>query len=147
MLHSSYFNRTFIVCPDERAPPWGTKTSNSAKTRVVETWTANASVGFWNDGVGVRALQRNRTNRMWAYTQRGFSGGSGVKNPPVRSGDTTDAGLIPGSRRSPGTENGNLLQYSCLENSMDRRDWKATVHGVAKSQTWLSTAQRYRDLF
>ena len=49
-----------------------------------------------------------------------------------------DVGLIPGLRKSPGERNGNLLQYSCLENSMDREDWWATVHGVTKSQTGLS---------
>ena len=49
-----------------------------------------------------------------------------------------DAGLIPGSGRSPGEGNGNSLQYSCLENPMDRGAWWATVHGVAKSQTQLS---------
>ena len=49
-----------------------------------------------------------------------------------------DAGLIPGSRISPGEGNGNLLQYSCLEHSMDRGAWWAAVHGVAKNQTYLS---------
>ena len=47
--------------------------------------------------------------------------------------------MICGSRTSPGGENGNPLQYSCPENSMDRGAWRATVHGVAKSQTWLNT--------
>ena len=46
-----------------------------------------------------------------------------------------EPGLIPGSGRSPGEDNGNPLQYSCLENSIDRGAWQATVHGVAKSQT------------
>ena len=49
-----------------------------------------------------------------------------------------DPGLIPGSGRSPGEGHGNPLQYSCLEYSMDRGAWWATVHGVAKSQTRLS---------
>ena len=49
-----------------------------------------------------------------------------------------DPGLIPGSGRSPGEENGNPLQYSCLENSMDGGAWRATVHGVTKSQIRLS---------
>ena len=49
-----------------------------------------------------------------------------VKNPLANAGDQRDVGLIPGSGRSPGVENGNHLQYSCLENSMDRG---ATVHG------------------
>ena len=58
-----------------------------------------------------------------------------VKNPPTNAGDT---GLIPGSGRSPGGGNDNPLQYSCLERSMDRGAWQATIHGVAKSQTQLS---------
>ena len=49
-----------------------------------------------------------------------------------------DLGSIPGSRRSPGEGNDNPLQYSCLENPMDRGAWRATVHGVTKSQTQLS---------
>ena len=60
-----------------------------------------------------------------------------VKNPPADTGDTKDMGLIPGSGRLPGVENGNLLQYSYLENFMDRGAWWATVHGVAKSRTQL----------
>ena len=63
-----------------------------------------------------------------------------VKNPPANAGDIRDAGSIPGSGRSPGVGNGNLLQYSCLKNSMDRGACRATIHGVAKSQTRLSTA-------
>ena len=49
-----------------------------------------------------------------------------------------DPGLIPGSGRSPEEGDVNPLQYSCLENPMDRGAWQATVHGVSKSQTWLS---------
>ena len=60
-----------------------------------------------------------------------------VKNPPVNSGDIRDAGLIPGSGRSPGGRHDNPLQYSCLENPMDRGAWQATVHRVTKSQTQL----------
>ena len=61
-----------------------------------------------------------------------------VENLSANAGDTEDEGSIPGSRRSHGEENGNSLQSSSLENSMDRGDWWATVHGVAKSQTQLS---------
>ena len=61
-----------------------------------------------------------------------------VKNPPANAGDTRDSGSIPGLGRSPGGGHGNPLQYSCLENPMDRGAWRATVHGVAKSQTRLS---------
>ena len=55
-----------------------------------------------------------------------------IKNPPANA---EDAGSIPGSERSPGEGNGNLLQYSCLGNPMDIGAWHAVVHGVAKSRT------------
>ena len=58
-----------------------------------------------------------------------------VKNLPVNAGDARDMGLIPGSGRYPAEGHGNLLQYSCLENRMDRGAWWATVHGVAKNLT------------
>ena len=64
-----------------------------------------------------------------------------VKNPPANAGDIRDLNSIPGLGRSPGGGNGNPLQYSCLENPMDRGAWKATVHWVTKSWTqlkWLS---------
>ena len=61
-----------------------------------------------------------------------------VKNSPANAGGVRDMGLIPGSRRSPGGGHGNPLQYSCLENSMDRGAWRATVHGVAKSQNFVT---------
>ena len=65
-----------------------------------------------------------------------------VKNPPDNAGDVKDAGSIPGWGRSPGEGNEFSLQYSCLENPMDRGAWWATVHSVTKSWTrlkWLST--------
>ena len=58
-----------------------------------------------------------------------------VKNLPTTAGDIRDMSSIPGFGRSPGVGNGNPLQCFCLENSMDRRAWRATVHGVAKSRT------------
>ena len=63
-----------------------------------------------------------------------FPGGPEVKASAWNAGDV---GSIPGSGRSPGEGNGNPLQYSCLGNSTDRGAWRATVHGVAKSQTRL----------
>ena len=60
-----------------------------------------------------------------------------VKNPPAYAGDVRDAGLIPGWGRSPGRGYDNPLQYSYLENSLDRGDWKAIVHCVAKSRTQM----------
>ena len=64
-----------------------------------------------------------------------FPGSSEIKESACNAGDV---GLIPGLGRSPGEGNGNPLQYSCLENPMDRRAWWATVHGIAKSRTRLS---------
>ena len=69
------------------------------------------------------------------YVGQGFPGGSVGKESACNMGDL---GSIPGSGRSPGEGNSYLLQYSGLENSMDRGAWQATVHGVKKSQTWLS---------
>ena len=66
-------------------------------------------------------------------------GDSVVKNPPSSAGDVRDADSIPGLGRSPEVGNGNSLQYSCLENPMDRGAWRATVRGVSKSQTQLSS--------
>ena len=73
-----------------------------------------------------------------------------VKKPPAEAGDLRDVGSIPGLGRSPGGGTGNPLQYSCLENPMDRGAWRATVHRVTKSQTWLqqrsTRAYTYRRL-
>ena len=66
---------------------------------------------------------------------KGFPDGAVVKNLPANAGD---AGSIPGSGRFPGVKNGNPLHFSCLEHSMDRGAWRATVHGLAKSRIWLS---------
>ena len=65
-----------------------------------------------------------------------------VENLPVNAGDARDVGSITGSGRSPGGGNGNPLQYSSLENPIDRGAWWATVHGVAESgpTEWLSLA-------
>ena len=60
-----------------------------------------------------------------------------VKNPPANAGDAREVSVL-GLGRSPGEGNGNLLQYSCLENPMERGAWWATVHGITKSRTQLS---------
>ena len=62
-----------------------------------------------------------------------------VKNLPANERDLRDVVWIPGLGRSPGGGNGNPLQYSCLENPMDRGAWGATVHGVTRSWTQLSS--------
>ena len=68
----------------------------------------------------------------------GFPGSAMVKNLPTNVGDIRDMGSISGLGRSPGVRNDNPLQYSCLESSMDRGTWRATVYGVPKSQTQLN---------
>ena len=62
-----------------------------------------------------------------------------IKNLPASAGDLRDAGLVSGSGRSPGGGHGNPLQYSCLENSMDRGVWQATVHMTANSHMTEAT--------
>ena len=80
------------------------------------------------EGENVEAL----TVIFWAPKFLGFPDGSDGKESACNAGDL---GLIPGSGRVPGEGNGNPPQYSCLENSTDRGNWWATVHGVAKS--WM----------
>ena len=75
---------------------------------------------------------------------RTFPGGSVVKNLPAHAGAAGDIDSIPGSGRSPEGGNSNPLQYSCLDNPMDREAWQDTVHGVAKCWMWLST---HEDIF
>ena len=62
-----------------------------------------------------------------------------VKNSPANAGDLRDLGSIPGLGRSPGEGSGNTLQYSCLENPMDRGIWQATVHRVAETNMTEAT--------
>ena len=69
----------------------------------------------------------------------GFPGGVKIKNPSANAGDTRDSDLIPASGRSLGEGNGNLLQYSSPENSMDRGAWWAPVYGITKNWIQLST--------
>ena len=77
---------------------------------------------------------------LYIYVYMGFPGGKLMKNPPANAGDKTDRGLVPGSGRSPGVGYSDSLQYFCLENTMDRGDWQATVHEVTKNQIWLSNS-------
>ena len=72
----------------------------------------------------------------WAFLTRASQVALVVENPPANAGDTRDMDFIPGSGRSPGEGSNNLLQYSYLENPMDRGVWWAMVHRVPKSQTW-----------
>ena len=88
---------------------------------------------------GLRNLNRAIVFLNWSIVD--FSSGSDDKESAYNVGNS---GLIPGLGRSPGRGNDNLLQYSCLENSVDRGAWRATVHGVAKSRTRLRDFHTHR---
>ena len=91
------------------------------------------------DGKTLRNLEpkkRHPGRKETLYSRNGFSQVVLViRNPPANTGNAKDSGSIPESERSPGERNGNPSQYSCLENSMDRGAWRATVHGVTESDT------------
>ena len=98
--------------------------------------------GAWWAAVYRVAQSRTRLKQLSSSSSSsreliGFPGGLLVKNPPANTGDKRDAGLIPGSGQCPGGGHGNPLQYSFLENPMDRGAWLAPAHGVLKSQTQL----------
>ena len=79
---------------------------------------------------------------IYISRSKGFSGGSDGKESACHAGDP---GSIPASGRSPGKGKGYPLHYSCLGNPMDRGAWWATVHGVTKSQAWLSNKHTLRS--
>ena len=95
-------------------------------------------------GGGALSTDVNKKKTILASTKLLFGWGrlwdSVVKYPPTNVGDARDAGLIPGLGRSPGEGNGYPLQYSYLENSVDRGAWQVTVHGVVESRTRLSNS-------
>ena len=98
------------------------------------TWVwVNSGSWWWTGRPGVlHGVAKSRTwLSNWTELQ-GFPGGSVAKSPPAIAGDARDLCLIPGLGRSPGEGNGNTLQYSCLENPMDRGVWQATAHGITK---------------
>ena len=90
--------------------------------------------------MGSHRVGHNWSNLAAAEQNLGFPGGTVVKNLPANA---EDIGLISGLRRFLGEGNSNTLQYSCLENPMDRGAWRATVHGVTKNWTWLSDWAQY----
>ena len=79
--------------------------------------------------------------------QKGFPGGSVVKNLPANAGDVRDMVSVPGSGKSPGAGQGNPLQYSCLENPTDRGAWQTMVHRVAKSWTQLKQLSMHAYIY
>ena len=90
------------------------------------------------DCMCVFCVQKEHRKDVWPVIWRASLVALVVKNLSANAGDTRDSHSIPGLGRYPGGGHGNPLQYSCLDNPMDRRAWGPTVHGVAKSQTWLS---------
>ena len=109
-------------------------------------WTGRSGVLQF---MGLQRVGHNRETELngtelnfhLSLNSQGFPGGPSGKEPAWNAGDLRDASFIPGSGRSPGGGYGDLLQNSCLENSIYRGFWQATVHRVTKSHTqlkWLS---------
>ena len=111
---------------------------NPGINMVSPTWQADSLPlsHLWSHNASI--IQDNRIN--------GFPGGSVVKNLPTNVGASGNSSGIPGLGRSPGEANGYPLQYSCLENPMSGGVWWATVYGVAKSWTQLSTTESVINL-
>ena len=86
--------------------------------------------GYRQDGFMKERFQRAQALKTESNSGQlgNFLSGSDTKEPACNAGDAGDLGLIPGLRRSPGEGDGNPLQYSCLENPMDRGAWRATAH-------------------
>ena len=101
--------------------PWDQTQVSCILGRFFTSWATRKAIMDWSDLAAGAARRLPRWLRL--------------KNLSAMS--TGDVSLIPGSERSPGEGNGNTLQYSCLENFMDKGAWWARVHGIAKSGTWL----------
>jgi len=117
-------HRAFSTQKEKRLMRWAHKTEMQGEKRISTVFKGQPSMGSFRD---------------FFLLTMGFSGSSDDEECAC---NTRNLGLIPGSGRSPGEENGYLLQKSCLENSMDRGTWRATVPGISKSQiqlnNWLS---------
>ena len=112
---------------------------SGAKQRKKGSWCPQVQVQAQRSLCGQHPMLRVCVCRcVFVCKCVGFHDGTVVKNLPANVGDTRDVGLIPGSRRSPAGGKANSLQYSHLENSMDRGGQRAIVHGVTKNQTQLS---------
>ena len=97
-------------------------------------------MSWWQDYIeadGLPSMGSHRVRQDWRDLAAAAAAAGGLDGK-ASACNAEDPGLIPGLGRSPGEGNGNSLQYSCLENSMDREAWWAIVHGVAKSWTQLS---------
>ena len=118
---------------------------SSLQYHMWENWDRRFSDSFpiWVDCSRKQKEINIKLERTYSMTAKSrafsrFPSDSVVENLPASAGDTGDKGLILGLGRSPWRRDGNQLQYSCLENPVQRGGWWATVHEVAKSWTWLS---------
>ena len=100
-------------------------------------WIIFANICIFSSNILFRTRALLFINKTDLYFQWGFQVVLVVKNLPANAGDSREVRSIPGLGRSPGEGNGNLLQYSCLGNPMDRGVWETIVHGIAKSWTQL----------
>ena len=123
---------------------WATSLSLFTFPALEKEMATHSSVLAWRipgtgEPGGLPSMGSHRVGHDWSDLAAGANGNLGFPGgSDSKESNAGDLGLIPGSRRSPGRGNGNPLQYSCLEHSMDRGAWWAVLHGVAKSWTWLS---------
>ena len=119
------------------------KLSLAISYKVVYTPTLFPEIPLENKGAKNIYLPKKMYRNIYRSFIYSLPAGSDNKESACNAGDL---GSIPGLGRCPGEGNGYPLQYSCLENSTDRGTWQATVHGVAKSRTWLSDLHLYVTL-
>ena len=100
----------------------------------VHPWTPSRNWKTPHSLLHVTCLNYDLGKKKINYDLRGFPGGTDSKESACSE---EDPGSIPGSGRSPGEGNGSPLQYFCLEDPIDRGAWRATIHGITKSQTQL----------
>ena len=137
-IHNQKLRATFYLVGIFRTSSLGDSISSKPERTALRRWAEEPDcIEALQQSAGSRNNKRLLLIKKDGYLKlrTDFPGGSDSQESACNVGDL---GLIPGLRRSPGEGNGYPLQYSCLENPMDRGTWKATVHGVAKSQTWLS---------
>ena len=137
-VHTQLLSR--VGCCDPMDGPSGSSVHGIFQSRILGWVAISFSRGSsqTRDRTHVSCIGRQIKNHGWEWLRNndeiGFPDDPLIRNPPVRVADTSS---IPGSGRPPREGSGNPLQYSCLENPMDKEAWRI-VQGVAKSQTWLS---------
>ena len=124
---------------DPRPPASGPTFNLEPRRSVAGTYKINNKALLYSPGNDIQYPVINHNGKEYERNKYtcGLPRWLRGKESACQGRDRRDAGSIPGSGRSPGVGNGNPLQFSCLENTMDRRPWWATAHGVTKGQTWL----------